>query len=278
MVGLLLLAFYLGWLPLEASYEPLMIAVAITVAALGIGSVPHAGLQGLFRFGHVSSVRVIEAAANIVISVTLVVLGLGALGALSGFAAAAVLACLLYVLFILDKPFWRVRGWDNLSAVRQAVPMTLAVFGGVLLTNIDLLAVKFLTGQGLSDELAGAYQVAAVLARAPYFVGTALVAAFYPRIAQEWSERAAENRIQKTEYRTHSEQVLLRWLALGILPMNVILAAAAPAVVLFFFPERYASVGPVLAVLAIGGLSWCRPARWLRSSRPTTAPACPRSS
>lgn len=239
VVGLLEIAFYTGWLPLESSYAPLILVVGITVAALGFGSVPNAGLQGFFRFGTISVIRVTEVLINLVVSVALVVAGFGATGALAGFAVAAVFSTGLAVWSVAHAPFSRVKGWGGLDALRSALPMTLAVFGGVLLTNIDLLSIKFLSSPANSDALSGAYQVAAVLARAPLFIGTALVSTFYPRIAQ------ASGNLQ-------SARELVRLVVMGLLPVNLILSLGAPAVVLFFFPERYASSGLLLAVLALG--------------------------
>ncbi len=239
VVSLLELAFYAGWLPLEAFYGPLILVVGITVAALGFGSVPNAGLQGLFRFGPISAIRITEAIVNIVVSVALVVAGFGATGALAGFAVAAVLAAGLAFRSVSDAPLSLVKGWGSLDALRTALPMTLAVFGSVLLTNIDLLSIKFLSNSANSDALSGAYQVAAVLARAPLFIGTALVTTFYPRIAQESGNLAAARK-------------LVRWVIVGLLPINLILSLGAPAVVLFFFPARYASSAILLAALAIG--------------------------
>ena len=242
VVALLVVAFGWRWLPLEAAYGPLIIMVAITVGALGIGSVSNAGLQGLLRFERISAVRIIEAVANILVSITLVVLGFGAAGALGGFAVSAVVVCLLNIWFMRDRHFWHTKGWGGFGTVRAALPMTLAVFGGVLLSNIDLLAVKFLSEQGTSDLLSGGYQVAAVLARAPLFIGTALVSTFYPRIAQEAGG--------PNEGRAARE--LLRWLAVGVLPLNTILVVGAPAVVLFFFPQQYAGSAPILSILGLG--------------------------
>jgi O-antigen/teichoic acid export membrane protein len=225
-----------GALALGAAYGPLLVMAGVTVGALGVSAAPDAALQGLFRFGRIATFRVVEAAANLLISVALVILGAGALGALAGFAAAAVLACGLNIGAIRDTRFWQAPGWGGLRDLRPAALMTLAVFGGVLLTNIDLLAIKFLGGSA-GDSLSGTYQVAAVLARAPLFVGSALVSTFYPRIAREGDAAAGD---------------LLRWLALVVLPMNMILIAAAPAVVAFFFPARFAPASGLLALLAAG--------------------------
>jgi O-antigen/teichoic acid export membrane protein len=238
VVTSLQVAFYAGWLPLESSYAPLILMVGITVAALGFGSMPNAGLQGLFRFGRISALRVAEAVVNIIISVGLVLAGYGAAGALGGFAAAAVFAALAAVWSMSGTHSSRVEGWGGLEAVRTAVPMTLAVFSAVLLTNIDLLAIKFMGGLN-SDVLSGGYQVAAVLSRAPLFIATALVGTYYPRIAQETGNR-------------QSARELIRFAIVGILPINLVLSLGAPAVVLFFFPAQYAASGPLLTVLAAG--------------------------
>jgi O-antigen/teichoic acid export membrane protein len=129
----------------------------------------------------------------------------------------------------------------------------------VLLTNIDVLAIKFLTPSINSDALSGAYQVAAVLARAPLFVGTALVSTFYPRLAQDAQDahevrHGNNNGIGAVDAvaRRQSSRELLRWILLGVLPINTIIAVAAPEVVLFFFPGHYASSAPMLVVLAVG--------------------------
>lgn|GEM_PF-1931634 len=244
VVGILLAAYMLGWLPLNEAYAPLIAMVALTVIALGSGAVPNAGLQGLFRFARISVVRITEALTNIMVSVTLVLLGFGAPGALAGFAISAGLVAGLNTWFMRDKRFWLAKGWGGLGSVGDALPITLAVFGGVLLTNIDLLAIKFLTGQPNSDALSGTYQVAAVLARGPFYVGTALVSTFYPRIAQDKSESGS--------IAVGSGRELLHWLAVIVLPMNVIMIAGAPALVRFFFPEHYAPAAGSLAVLGLG--------------------------
>jgi O-antigen/teichoic acid export membrane protein len=122
--------------------------------------------------------------------------------------------------------------------------MTVAVFGGVLLTNIDLLSVKFMSPAADSDALSGAYQVAAVLARAPLFVGTALIQVFYPRIAQ-WAAADASPS-------SRAPRQLLSALALLVLPLNVLMAVGSSAVILFFFPSRYLQAAPILSILAIG--------------------------
>jgi O-antigen/teichoic acid export membrane protein len=261
LVAFFLLAYWIDWLPLESTYAPLIVLVAVTVAALGIGGVPNAGLQGLFRFGIVGVLRLLEAGINIVVSLILVALGFGAAGALAGFALSALVALGANVWFIRDQPFWQAPGWGGLSTIRSAFPITLAVFGGVLLTNVDVLAIKFLSPPATSDALSGTYQVAAVLARAPLFVGIALIGAFYPRIA-------ANEHLAIRE--------LMQWLAMTVLPMSTLMAVGAPAVVAFFFPERYASAAPTLAVLALGGaaIAWATGLASIHQARGRTrAPA-----
>ena len=240
VVGGLWLLYASGRLPLSPSYGPLIVLVILTVAALGISVVPDAALQGLLRFRRLAGIRITEAVVNTAVSVGLVLLGLGAVGALAGFAVATAITCGLSVWAIRDKGFWQARGWGGLGALADALPITLGVFGGIILTNLDLLAVKFFSA-GNSDALTASYQTAAVLSRAPFFVSTALVAAFYPRIARA----AVTGGFEETA------RQLVRWLALLVLPMDVVLVVAAPAVVHFFFPERYASSALLLALLGV---------------------------
>jgi O-antigen/teichoic acid export membrane protein len=239
VVGLLTLAYFVGWLPLGSTYAVLIILIAITAGALGLGSVPSAALQGLFRFGAIAWLRIFEVGVNLVASLGLIALGFGAEGALAGFAIGAVLSTPVALWLMRDTQFWHVKGWGSLKSLWVVAPMTFAVFGGVLLTNVDLLSIKFLSSSADSDTLSGAYQVAAVLARAPLFISAALVSTFYPRIAQDSGN-------------TGAARELIRMVIMWLLPVNLILVVSAPAVVLFFFPERYASSGPLLAVLSFG--------------------------
>jgi len=244
LVACLLLAYRLGWLRLEAAYGPLLALVGVVVLSLGVGAVPNAGLQGLFRFGQISLARLAEVVLNVVVSVALVMLGFGAFGALAGYAAAAILVCGLYLWFLRDAPFWSTAGWSGVATVWAALPMTFGIFGTILLTNVDLLGVKLLTAGGdNSDAVVGTYEVAAVLARAPLFVSVALVDVFYPRIARE-------STLPGSGRRTAAARELMTWLSLGVLPMNVVMMVGAPSVLRFFFPARYSAAEPLLVALA----------------------------
>ncbi len=245
LVACLLLAYRLGWLRLEAAYGPLLALVGVVVLSLGVAAVPNAGLQGLFRFGQISLARLAEVMLNVVVSVALVMLGFGAFGALAGYAAAAILVCGLYLWFLRDASIWSTKGWSGIATAWAALPMTFGVFGTVLLTNVDLLGVKLLTaGAADSDTVVGTYQAAAVLARAPLFVSTALVEVFYPRIAREVALAGSGGRTAA------AADELMTWLVLGVLPLSAILMVGAPTVLGFFFPARYAPAAPLLVVLA----------------------------
>ncbi|MDQ6693215.1 MAG: discoidin domain-containing protein [Chloroflexota bacterium] len=237
----LLIVYRLFWLGTDPLYEPLIVAIVITVAALGLSMVPAAALQGLFRYTNIAFIRVAEAVGSMLMALTLVALGFGAFGVLLGFAFGGLLVLSLNIFSLRDENIWQVPGWSLLANVWSSLPVMLAIFGGVLLTNIDLLAVKLLSG-GDSDALAGAYQVAAIPARGPLLIGMALVGFFYPRIVAEMGG----------PHEGRSAQALMRWLGLCVLPLNVAMIVGAPQVVHFFYPETYASSSLTLALLAIG--------------------------
>jgi O-antigen/teichoic acid export membrane protein len=111
-----------------------------------------------------------------------------------------------------------------------------------LLMNMDILGVRGL-GHGPSSAVgAGYYQAAAVLARAPVLVGLAVLGAGFPFLARDAADRENERKLVR---------MMVRVLALGPLPIAIVLAAAPHAAISFFFPASYAPAIGLLRLTAI---------------------------
>lgn len=244
LAGGLLLAFDMGWLPLGEAYRPLVRWVAIIIFLIATRMTFNAVLQGRLQFGQLALMRTIEVVIQFTTALLLVVKGYGATGALAGFAFGTACSWVVAFWFSRDLPFWQAEGFDKrtLSALRPAIPFLLANLSMVLLVNLDLLALKFLSHASVADEWVGHYQAATVLARIPYFVSQSVVAIIFPLIARHASDSLGANRAGR--------QALQLVVSL-VLSLNILLMAAPESTIAFFFPPVYLSAAPTLRLLAL---------------------------
>ena len=244
IAGGLWLATVTGLLRLSSAYSVPMGWVAVIIFLLGGRLGFDAILQGRLEFGKLSLVRTIEVVAQFSTALLLVWYGYGVSGALGGFAIGTAISLGLAVWFAKDIPFLKISstGFPILAALRPALPFLLANLCGVLLVNVDLLAVKFLTPSNQADLLVGQYQVAAVLARIPYFLSQSIISIIFPIIASH-----ADNRLQATRTGRQTLQLMIS----VVMGLGLILVAAPEATIAFFFPATYVAIAPTLRLLAV---------------------------
>lgn len=215
------------------------------VCAIFINAVWLGLYQGERRFPLLSGLRSGEAVSKALIGVALVVGGFGLEGAVGGAVAGAMLAAVWGATRVrnLERP--RTGGFLERAILPSVGWIALAQLGLALLMNLDILAVRAL-GTGAEGTVgAGYYQAAIVLARAPVFVGIALLNAIFPFLAKAYGEIEAERRLMRTT---------LRVIALAPLPVAVLLAAAPGPAIHFFFPASYAPAIPLLRLTAASGI------------------------
>ena len=231
-------------LPLSPDYGLLIKWVLFIILLLAVRQAFTAVLQGRLQFGELGLVRIVEVIIQFVSALWLVFLGYGAEGALAGFAFGTMFSLFLGVWLARDLPFWRASSFDRrtISALRPAIPFLLANLSGVLLVNVDLLALKFLANPTMSDQLVAHYQVAAVLSRIPYYVSQSVIAIIFPLIA-----RHAHNSKEANQTARQALQMVVSC----VLGLNILLMAAPEATIAFFFPPIYLSVAPILRLLAL---------------------------
>ena len=244
LAGGLWLGYTSQWLPLGAEYGTLMKWVLFIILLLAVRQAFTAVLQGRLQFAELGLVRLVEVVVQFVSALLLVFLGYGAPGALAGFAFGTLLSLFLGGWLARDLPFWRAKKMDKRTvlALRPAIPFLLANLSGVLLVNVDLLALKFLSNPGMSDQLVAHYQVAAVLSRIPYYVSQSVMAIIFPLIAGY-----AHNKQQANQTARQALQLVIS----GVLGLNMLLIAAPHATIAFFFPPIYLSAAPTLRLLAL---------------------------
>ena len=220
--------------------------VAVTIVLLAVGQVLIAGLQGTRRFTAVSAARIAEVVVKVAVGVGVVaLLGSGVVGVgwalLIGAGAAAGIAW-----WMLRDRLPRLRGpvagWRSFAA---AAPMAAATTGFGLIGTLDVLLLGVLgDGHGVGVAAVGSYQAAAILAKAPFLVGSTVSDVVFPFVAR--ARRAAE---------AHAWFVTgLRWVPLALVPMLLVLVVSPESLIGRLFPADYADASGPARLIAVGTL------------------------
>ena len=241
-VGLLVVQLATGRLLPGASGSEVALVIA-TVLVLSVSSVLAGALQGWRRFDALSLARILEIGLK-------VLLGL-ALGGLAGFGVGGVALALLVSAGVgAAWACWSARDrlpgqgpLEGAGAFAAAVPIGLATTGFGLLITVDVILLTALgLGHGVTYAAIGTYQAAAILARAPFFLGDAISDAVFPFIAGSRS-RAEAHRWFVAGF---------RWVPIGLVPLQLVLVVAPEPVLGLVFPAEYAGAATLVRIISIG--------------------------
>lgn len=229
-----------GIIRLDLTYRPFVLFIIIALLFSSMGGVYNSALQGMFRFKKFGLIGVATTATKLISAVLLVVLGLGVVGAFFGLIAGTVVGLLMAVIFTSDFKYWKTKGWANRKIYSFAFPMFFGTFFMTLLMNLDILGVKFLSENVLSDTLTGYYRSALILAELPVFAVGALVGTMFPYISRYSSTNS--NYSNKT----------LKYTILMICPVCIALFVIPSSMIALVFPPAYAAASGALGILALG--------------------------
>jgi O-antigen/teichoic acid export membrane protein len=228
--------------PLKPGLETGTVAalVALSLPFISLAATARGGVQGCERFGMVAALQFVEISCKVLIGIALVSLGFGVAGAVAGFLIGGVVATALGFYYLIYKLGVRLRGIPELPKLRVVAPMLGALLGLSLLLNLDLVALKLLSGD---RALAGYYQAGIVLANAPYYlVMSALVPILFVQLARFDNLPATTKALGET----------LRLTVALVLPIELVLMISPHAALITLFPSYYAPGAPSLRLLAIG--------------------------
>ncbi len=232
-------SYFTGIIKLGADYNLLVISIIIATIFTSVMVVYVSILQGTFQFKSFGAIGIVTPLIKLISGVILVYLGLGALGAVLSLPISAFIGLILAVILTKDFKFLKTKGWAGSNIYFFALPMFFGTLGTTLLMNIDLLGVKFLTQGALSDVLSGYYRAALILAQIPMFVVGALMSVIFPYISKH---------TENDKYASKS----IKYAALFILPMALVIATAPDAFISLMFPSEYLAGSQALGVVAIG--------------------------
>ena len=119
--------------------------------------------------------------------------------------------------------------------------MFFGTMGITLLSNIDILGIKFISESVVSSELTGYYQGTLMLARVPLLVAGAMMMAIFPFISKH---AAAAGRGYPI--------TALKYAVLFVLPLSLAFALIPSSLITLFFPPAYVVGTDALRIVAIG--------------------------
>ncbi len=213
----LIALFALG--PLRGGLESWAV-VALVAAALpfmAILAITRASAQGAEAFGIVALCQVIEVTCKALGGVVLLKLGWGATGAVGGFVVGAALAAALGAWLLRRRLGIALWGAWQRPALRVAGTMFGALLGLALLLNLDILALKLLSGD---RAITGHYQAGIVLANLPYYLASALIPVVFTQVARQAQLSATPKAVGEA----------LRFVLVLALPLEAALILAPQAV------------------------------------------------
>jgi len=235
--------FYFGYttgiIDLGEDYYLLVICIILSTIITSIMIVYASILQGTFRFSAFAGIGVIAIFGKLIVAIVLVQMGLGAFGAILGLPISAFIGLILIVILTKDFTFHKTKGWAGSNVFFFALPMFFGTLGTTLLMNIDIIGVKFLTEGALSDTLSGYYRAALILAQLPVFLAGALMSVMFPYISKHTGNDL---------YSLKS----IKYSALFILPVSLVIAAVPDAFILLIFPPEYITGALALGIVAPG--------------------------
>ena len=224
---------------------------AVTIAAVAfpffaLSSVGRGALHGTRRFGGIAVAQTAEAVVRFAVGLTLIgFLGMDVQGVAIAFLVGAIVASATSAYLLRDLLPGR-GGFAPVAVYIRTLPIFASVAGVALLLTLDIVTLNAAgAAAGVTAATVGLYQAAATLARLPYFVGDALVDAVFPYIVLRKDSPA----------RSHGYfSAAVRWIALAVLPVELLLMVRPEPFLALFFPESYGAAVTLLRLLAIGSI------------------------
>jgi O-antigen/teichoic acid export membrane protein len=229
--------------------------VAATMVVFAITAVLTSVLQGYLRLGYFGAVRAFETVVRFAAAVLLVELGMGVLGAVAGFllGGAAALGASAVAMRRIPITYARRRAEERMSEYASVASFFLVMVSLAGLTYADLIAVKLLTPASTSDISAGHYQAAVALSRIPVFLTLTAFTAIYPYAARESSSQTSE---------IGYARLSVKFLALFVVPIGLVLATVPRQAIGLFFPSNYAGSADTLAISGLAVIPLCGVYAW----------------
>lgn|GEM_PF-1329079 len=216
-------------------FVPLML-VCVTLLLAALQNSYASLYRALRMFPQLAAAGISNAAIKFFSAVLLIYIGLGATGGILALVLS-VLAVLAYFAYLNRKiALPKAKGFA-LDMIPETIPVSLVFIGITALINVSILLLRYYIG---SDVVAGIYNAALTIARAPFFITSVIVTVLFPYISSK-GEASEQYAFQSIKY-----------IILFVFPVCISMAVDPEAWLNFFFLKKYIEGATSLRFLGLG--------------------------
>jgi len=167
---------------LKLSSPALILIVGTSVGITLYLTLPNGLLQGEQRFLALGGAAISVATLRIVIGMALVAIGFGVYGALGAATIAGIIVAAVIIYFYRDMfrgPVEQDETFHPVTALKALIPVALAIFLVIFMTQIDVVLVKALFGAVVADR----YSYAALAGKAVFFFPDGVGLVMFPKVS-----------------------------------------------------------------------------------------------
>jgi O-antigen/teichoic acid export membrane protein len=183
--AIIIISFAVAWPlahALHLSSPVFVIILGTSIAITMYITLPNGLLQGEQRWLALGASQISVATLRIVVGVVLVSVGLGVYGALGAATIAGILVAAVIIYLFRDMfrgPVVEDPTFKPSNALLALIPVAIAVFLVIFMTQIDVVLVKALSGAVVADR----YSYAAVAGKAVLFFPEGVSLVMFPRVS-----------------------------------------------------------------------------------------------
>ena len=194
-------------------------------------------LRAMKKFRQLASANVMSAFLKLFFAVVLVVLGMGAIGAVAGLLISIAVVSVYLAYYAAKIKLPQSRGFVR-DMITETFYVSIIFLGISFMVNSSIIFMRWFSG---SDDLAGDYNAALTIARAPFFITSALITVLFPYISSHSNTKRDEYAFQSIKY-----------IVLLVFPICVSMAVDPETWLNLFFGKKYMGGAEVLRFLSIG--------------------------
>jgi O-antigen/teichoic acid export membrane protein len=172
----------------------LVITVGASLAILFYLTLAYGLLQGQQKFLWLGTASITSSVLRVILGVTLVALGAGVYGAVGASVLSSLIVAALIVYYYRDYYKGKVERAEDFhpaQALRALIPVSIAIFLVIFMTQIDVVLVKALKGVALAD----AYSYGALAGKAVLFFPAGIALVMFPRVSELKAKNQPTRRI-----------------------------------------------------------------------------------
>jgi len=192
--------------------------------------------RALRMFPQLAAAGISSAAIKFVSAVLLIYIGLGAVGGILALLLSVVAVLAYFVDLNRKIALPKARGFA-FDMIPETIPVSVVFIGIAALVNVSILFLRYYIG---SDVVAGVYNAALTIARAPFFITAVIVTVLFPYISSK-SEASEQYAFQSIKYTM-----------LFVFPVCISMAVDPETWLNFFFLKKYIEGATALRFLGLG--------------------------